>query len=195
MAQTRLLTFGATGGVPAQTPLGGTDDKMPFVLGPTVDIRILPWLSIESGVLFTRMGRRNSTSAFLYPENSVTIVNNQERAWAMEIPILAKLYLLKERRNWRPFVTAGPTIRRTELRFNYASSIFSGSSLTQLPPPLFQNTKRVDWHADPAAGVGVDFKAGRFHLDPEVRYSYWVGANNLYPVRKNQVNFLLGFRF
>jgi hypothetical protein len=92
-------------------------------------------------------------------------------------------------------VTAGPTIRRTSLRNEYNATVFSGAPITPGTTPFFLNSERVDWHADPAAGAGVDFKAGRFHLDPEVRYSYWGAGEELYPVRKNQVNFLLGFRF
>jgi hypothetical protein len=47
---------------------------------------------------------------------------------------------------------------------------------------------------DPAAGLGVDFRAGRFHLEPEARYSYW-SAGEHGRIRKNQVTLMLGFRF
>jgi len=61
----QLLTFGATGGFSTQTPLAGTGDRTPFVLGPTVNIRILSHLSLETGVLFTRMGRSTQDSIFI----------------------------------------------------------------------------------------------------------------------------------
>jgi len=113
----------------------------------------------------------------------------------VEVPILAKVYALSNRHAWRPFLTAGPTVRHTSIDSRYGSTIFSGTSLTNVPGQPFLNSTRTDWSIDPAAGIGVDARLGRFHFDPEVRYSYWRAGTNLYPVRKNQVNLLLGFRF
>jgi hypothetical protein len=124
----------------------------------------------------------------------VTLVSSTERGRALELPFLAKYHLLREHHTWRPFVTAGPTVRRTSLDASHYASILSGVSLGTVAaqPPLRTNT--VKWNVDPAVGAGVDFKTGRFHLEPEVRYSYWdAGKNSV--VRKNQVDFLLGFRF
>jgi hypothetical protein len=194
MAQTQLFTFGVKGGIPAETPLGQTANSMPFVLGPTVNVRVYSQLSIETGVLFHRLGQDANTGGFQYPANSFTLVFSSQSARAVEIPILAKFHVLGERHAWRPFVTLGPTIRRTSFDSHYSSTIFSGVSLTTASVNAGPNLNRVDWRVDPAAGVGVDFKAGRFHLDPEVRYSYW-GAGADLPVRKSQVEFLLGFRF
>lgn len=195
MAQTPLLTFGVQGGVPAQTPLGGTNDRMPFVLGPTVTFRILPRLSIETGVMFHRMGTEVNSGAFFYPENALTVYYGTQRGRALEVPILAKVHLVGEHHNWRPFLVAGPTIRRTSVETDYLSTILSGTAVMAITgQPGFSNFNRVSWNVDPAVGVGVDVKTGRFHLEPQVRYSYW-GAGTNYLVRKNQVDFLLGFRF
>jgi hypothetical protein len=68
MGQAQLFTFGVQGGVPAQTPLGKTDSQMPFVLGPTVNVRIFSRLSLETGVLFHRMGQQSNGGVFLYPK-------------------------------------------------------------------------------------------------------------------------------
>src|SRR5437764_900955 len=103
MAQTQLFTFGVKGGVPAQTPLGQTDSRMPFVLGPTVNIRIFSRLSIETGVLFHRMGQQSNTGVFFYPENAVTLVSSTDRGRALELPLLAKYHFLSEHHIWRPF--------------------------------------------------------------------------------------------
>lgn len=194
MAQTQLFTFGVKGGVPAQTPLGQTDNRMPFVLGPTMNVRIFSRLSLESGVLFHRMGQQVNTGVFQYPENAVTVVSSTERGRALELPFLAKYYLLSEHHTWRPFVDAGPTVRRTSLDASHLSSVLSGAPLTTFAAQPILNTKAVKWSVDPAFGAGIDFKAGRFHLEPEVWYSYWGSGKNS-AVRKNQVDFLLGFRF
>jgi len=194
MAQTQLFTFGVKGGVPAQIPLGQNDSRMPFVLGPTVNVRIFSRLSLETGVLFHRMGQQLNTGVFQYPENAETLVFNTERGRALELPFIAKYHFLSEHHTWRPFVAAGPSVRRTSLDARHLSSILSGASLGTFTPQPILNKKTVTWNVDPAVGAGIDFKTGSYHLDPEVRYSYWSAGKNSV-VRKNQVDFLLGFRF
>ena len=193
-AQAQLLTFGVTGGFPAQIPLDQNDSRVPFVLGPTVTVRLSSRLSFESGLWFTRMGQQFANGVFLYPENSVTLTAGTLRGHALEVPFLGKYYFFTEHHAWRPFITAGPTVRRTSLSSDYAASILSGAaSGTIAAQPAF-NTNTVQWNVDPAVGAGIDLKTGRFHLEPEVRYSYWqAGVNSA--VRKNQVDFLMGFRF
>ncbi len=191
-AQTQPFTFGVKGGVPAQTPLGDTN-RMPFTLGPTVTLRISSLVSVESGVLFQRMGQSAGTGVFLNADNTVTLAPTSQRARALEIPILAKFHLLGANQTCRPFVTVGPSIRRTSVQSAREATILSGTQLTTIasfPPP---KSNAVDWSVDPAVGAGLDIKTGRFHIEPEVRYSYW-GAGKDLPVRKNQVSFLLGFR-
>jgi hypothetical protein len=193
-AQEQRFSFGVKGGVPAQTPLGQTDSRMPFVLGPTIEFRMFSRLSLESGVMFHRFGQRISSGAFQYPDNSVTLFSITQHGRALEIPILLKSYLLSERRSWRPFVAAGPTVRRTSLNTSNFSTILSGTQLVTLPPPNVSNSDSVRWKVDPVAAAGIDCRIGRFHLAPEVRYSYWSAGKEL-PVRKSQVEFQLGFRF
>ena len=198
MAQTRLFTFGVTGGVPTETPLGQTDRTIPFVIGPTVNVRISSRLSLESGVLFHRLGQEFTNATFLYPQNSLTLISGTERGHAVELPFLARYRFLSEHRTWRPFVNAGPAVRRTSLDANQSASILSGDSYVQLGAYSYTSQLfakgTVKWNVDPVAGAGVDFKTGHFHLEPEVRYSYW-GAGKNSVVRKNQVDVLLGFRF
>ena len=192
-ASAQLLTFGVQGGVPAQTPLGRTNNKMPVVLGPTVDIHLVSGLSFSTGVLFSRTGNRSDNGVFLFPENSVTLTYGSTKSLSVEVPLLARYEFFTRRHSWRPFVTAGPSIRHTTIEENNLATVFSGSRLdVSGPQPGLRKTLR--WNVDPAAGFGVDVRTGRFHLEPQVRYSYW-GAGKNTILRKNQVNFLLGFRF
>jgi len=192
MAQTQRLTFGVKGGVPSQTPLGQIGSRIPFVLGPTLNVRIFPRLSLETGILFHSMGQQSNTGLFLYPENAVTLSSGTERATAVEAPLLAKYHFLDDRRTWRPFITAGPSVRRTSFSSRYISSVLSGAPLGAIPQLL--NSKTVKYNVDPVFGAGVNFKSGRFHFEPEVRYSYW-GAGKNSAIRKNQVDYLFGLRF
>ena len=191
-ASAQLFTFGVQGGVPAQTPLGRTDNT-PFVLGPSVNIRVFSGLSLETGVLYHRLGRGSDNFTFLYPENSVTLGFETWRGSALEVPVLARYRFLSERAAWRPFLSAGPTVRRTSITTTWANSVISGSPLGNNSAGVLK-TKTTQWNVDPTTGVGVDFRMGRIHVEPEARYSYW-GAGKTGRVRKNQVNFLLGFRF
>jgi hypothetical protein len=140
------------------------------------------------------MGHASNLGVFTFPENSITLSSTSIHGHALEIPILAKGYLRAERSTFRPFVTGGLAIHRTSLESRNGASILGGTNLLPLPSePVFQ-TESVLWKPDPSAGAGVDFKAGRFHLEPQVRYSYWAAGKNS-DIRKNQVHFLLGFRF
>lgn len=169
--------------------------NMPFVLGPSVDIRVLPSLSLETGVLYHRIGRSTDNFVSFYPENAVTLGFETSHGSALELPLLAKFRFKSERSAWRPFLTAGPTVRRTSITTDSSrsTSILSGSSLSAIGTSLFAARTTTQWNVDPTVGAGASFRTGRFHIEPEVRYSYW-GAGTTGPVRKNQVNFLLGFR-
>jgi hypothetical protein len=191
IAQSQFVSVGVKGGVPTRTPLGETGNQMPYIAGVTAEFRVLPNLSIETGLMFHRLGKRTDTGLFLYPENTTTILLTTGSGHAVEVPVLARLRFFGERHTWRPFLSVGPTFRRTSLNSSYLTGVLSGTAPT--PSPVL-NRKVKDWSVDPTVGAGVDFKAGRFHLEPEVRYSYWsAGKNSL--VRKNQASFLLGFRF
>jgi hypothetical protein len=192
--QAQLFTFGVKGGMPAQIPLQETDSRVPFVVGPTVDVRLFWRVSIETGLMFQRMGQQSTNGTYFYPENALTQVYSTQSTHALDIPILAKVRLLSQLRKWQPFVALGPTVRRTSFESSYRSTIFISTQLVTLGPQPELGLKTVNWSVDPALGAGVDFKTGRFHLEPEVRYSYWGAGTNL-PIRKNQVDFLFGLRF
>ena len=167
---------------------------MPFALGPSLNIRLMPRISLETGVTFYRLGRQENTSSFLYPENSLTLLSSFTRGRALEIPILGKFYFRGESKGWRPFITAGVAVRRSSLTSSFATSVISGNPLGPAAGASQVTRKTVFWDADPSAGAGIDFKAGRIHFEPQVRYSYWDAGNNSL-IRKNQAFFLLGIRF
>jgi Outer membrane protein beta-barrel domain len=189
-ASAQLLTFGVQGGVPRQTPLGRTD-KMPFVVGPSVDIHIIRGLSLETGFLYQRLGGGYYNFVF-GPANAITFGSATSRGSALELPFFAKYRFLNEQRRWRPFLLVGPSVRRTSIKteniqYTTASGSSGGASNAV-------NTKSTHWNVDPTVGVGIDARVGRAHIEPEVRYSYWT-AGKTDMVRKNQVNFLVGLRF
>jgi hypothetical protein len=189
-ASAQLPTFGVQGGVPAQTPLGRTD-KVPFVVGPTVDVRIVKGLSFETGFLYQRLGAGYDNFTFFGPANAITFGSDTVRGSALELPFLAKYRFLNEQRRWRPFLLAGPSVRRTSIQTSSVqTSTVSGSSGSV---GSAVNSKSTQWNVDPSIGAGVDARVGRAHIEPEVRYSYW-NAGKTEMIRKNQVNLLVGLR-
>jgi hypothetical protein len=167
---------------------------MPFTLGPTVTVGVFSGLSLESGVLFYRLGDTSDNFGVQYPENAFTFGAHQWRGRAIELPFVLKYRFLSERRTWQPFLSAGPTVRRTSINFTSLSTIFSGSQLSPFDNRPFTDEKSVKWNVDPVVGAGVSFRTGRLYVEPEVRYSYW-GAGKNSVLRKNQVHLLFGFRF
>jgi hypothetical protein len=191
IASAQLLTFGVQGGVPAQTPLGRTD-KIPFAAGPSVDVRIVKGLAFETGFLYQRLGGGYDNFTFFGPANAITFGSETSRGSALELPFFAKYRFLNEQRRWRPFLLAGPSVRRTSIKSsNVQSTTVSGTPGGTISAV---NTKSTQWTVDPSVGAGVDARVGRAHIEPEVRYSYW-NAGKTDMVRKNQVNFLVGLRF
>lgn len=160
--------------------------KLPFVLGPTLSVGFTSNISLETGVLFHRLG--STEGHFAFPSSNGTLVSGSDewKAGALELPFLLKYRFLNRSRTWRPFLSAGPTVRRTSI--DYRGFRFGDGEASLL------GSETVKWNVDPAAGVGVSFRTGRIHIEPEVRYSYW-GAGKHEVVRQNQVHFLFGLRF
>jgi hypothetical protein len=185
------LSVGFVGGAPAEPPISYSAKKLPFVLGPTLSVGFSSWLSLETGVLFHRLGSTEQHYATQVSGGTVITGMDEWKAGAIELPFLLRYRFLDESRTWRPFISAGPTIRRTHINFGGYRSTFSGNTVFN---ESIQPSETVKWNVDPAAGVGVSFRAGRVHIEPEVRYSYW-GAGKHQVVRQNQAHFLFGLRF
>jgi hypothetical protein len=187
------ISIGFTGGAPAQPPVGSSAKDMPFVIGPTLSAGIIAGLSLETGLLFHRLSATEQHYAF--PSGGAFVAGTEEwKARAIEIPLLLKYRFLSKSRTWRPFLSAGPAVRRTSIDYRGSGVTIDGDlSGTNMSAPV-RTSGTVKWNVDPAAGAGVSFRAGRVYIEPEVRYSYW-GAGKHQVVRQNQVHFIFGLRF
>lgn len=188
------FSLGVVGGAPAEPPVGRSANKMPFVLGPTLSVATFAGLSLETGVLFHRLGSTDEQYSFRLPDGAFMAGADEWKVRAIEIPLLLKYRFLSKSRTWRPFVTMGPTVRRTSINYIGLRSTLSTNPEQPNTSEPMRTSETIKWKVDPAAGAGVSFRAGRIHLEPEVRYSYW-GAGKHEVVRKNQVQFLFGLRF
>ncbi len=184
------ISVGVEAGVPAQPAITYQTSKLPFAIGPTVNIRISSAWSVDSGVLFHRLGESSQNASFLGAGGSYVFSYYNVRGRAIEVPVQLRNTLLNERRSLRPFVSAGAAVRRTSQDFNGFQSVLSGAPIAG---PLMKNTI-VKWNVDPVITAGLSFGARRMRIEPQVRYTYW-GAGKSLEVRKNQANFILGLRF
>jgi hypothetical protein len=188
------FSVGFVGGAPAQPPLGTSATKLPFVMGPILSFGSFAGLSLETGVLFHRLGATDQRYTFQSPDGATVSGTDRWEARAIEIPLLLKYHFLNKSRTWRPFLSAGPTLRRTSIDHTGFRNTLSQNPSSPTASEPMTTSETVKWNLDPAVGAGVSFRAGRVHIEPEVRYSYW-GAGKHDVVRQNQVHFLFGLRF
>ena len=158
IASAQQFSIGFTGGAPAE-PLGRSANKMPFVLGPTVSVGVFAGLSLETGVLFHRPGATDEHYSFAPFGGALVTGTDEWKASAIEIPLLLKCRFLSRSRTWRPFLSAGPTVRRTSIDYNGFRSSFSGDALNALTSEPVRTSETVKWNVDPTAGVGISFKS------------------------------------
>lgn len=186
------ISLGVVGGVPAQNALDAGNSDRSFVVGPSLTVDWTEHLSLQSGILFYRLG---TVDSYFYASVGDTFFRGPVtwKARAMEIPLLLRYHLLDRGRRWRPFIAAGPAVRRRTVEYSGLSTIPNATPATVSSG--VRPYSESQWRVYPSAGAGVSLKvAGRLELDPEVRYSYWTGTSDL-SIRRNQVHFLLGLRF
>lgn len=186
------VSFGVVGGVPVQDAIDKASGDRSFAVGPTLTVDLTDHLSLQSGVLFYRLGEVDS---YLYVSAADGFVRGPVtwKARAIEIPALLRYHLLDRGRRWRPFAAVGPAVRRRTVDYSGLSTI---PNATPFPAgSVARPYSESQWRVYPSAGAGVSVKvASRLDLEPEVRYSRWTGTNDL-NIRRNQVHFLLGLRF
>ena len=62
-----------------------------------------------------RLGATDQSYTFHSPDGAIVSGTNRWNARAIEIPLLLKYHFLNKNRTWRPFLSAGPTLRRTSI--------------------------------------------------------------------------------
>jgi hypothetical protein len=210
------VSFGIKGGVPLTDLLnagyvfagpGGsatyTSMTSPYIVGPTVEVRLPLGLAIEVDALYRHL---NYTSTFetcllcgsLAGVSGVT----KTAAGDWEFPLVVKYRLHTKR--VQPYVDIGVAVEiltnLTETGFMQSFNIYGVS-----PPmnaagsiPMELNERAV---AGFVTGAGVDVHLLFLHLSPEIRYTRWGAQQFVAPFggglssNLNQVEFLLGITF
>ncbi len=190
------LSVGVKGGLPLTdfvdaVSSGGaslTSDTKPYLIGPTVELRLPAGFGIEFDALYRRFGYNVSS-----PLTVITGVRTTGNDW--EFPLL-----LKKRLSGgliRPFVDAGVNFSKiTGLTQTVVNAVRNVTS-TDNPPEL-----KHDFSTGFVLGAGLDIHV-LLHITPEIRYTRWgsehfqgvPGPGGTVSSNQNQAEFLLGITF
>jgi Outer membrane protein beta-barrel domain len=141
-----------------------------YLVGPSVELHLPLRLSVEGDALYSPLSVADPNGQYFLPViNTTASIIKTYSSWSF--PILAKYRFHAPFA--QPYLEAGPTFRTAE---SAISRYLSKAGVT--------------------AGVGVEARAWKFHVSPEVRFVHW-GADTpgYYPSRRNQAQFLLGLSY
>jgi hypothetical protein len=192
VADAQQLRFGFKGGVTAldQTRLG-KDESKAYVVGGSIERRLFGGFAVEANLLYRRHGVTYGFPVSLVdvPDAFVTI---RSRANILEAPVMGKYYFRRES-VVQPFALTGYSFRKGFVEAaNTYSTVWSGVNL--LSPATSSYSTQLDVGA--VWGGGVQWKAGRFSVAPELRFTRWGSSDPRQPLtRANQLDLLFGIRF
>jgi hypothetical protein len=189
------VQVGVKGAVPVldTTPDYGGESK-PYLVGPSVEVRLPKGFAIEVDALYQRVGQtRTAQFGGISAGPSNGFINgvyfNRMRGNSWQFPILGKWYFRERSSAWQPFVSLGPSIRRVAYTYDTAEAFAGLNGLTN-----FQTHAEHagNWSVGGTAGAGARFNKGRFAITPEFRYTRWA-QNNGSVLSRNAAAFFLGF--
>jgi opacity protein-like surface antigen len=181
---------GIKGGVPltdfystvSSSNFGFNSNTKRYVVGPSVELQLPFGLGVEFDALYRRVNYGGSALA----TGTSTIVNATANAW--EFPLLAKYRFAMPVA--QPFVDAGIAWDRL------------GGLSQSVRNALGLRTNDVSGSTTKGfvMGAGLEIKAPRVHIVPEVRYTRWGSSKFVDPLslvrnNRNQAEVLLGITF
>jgi len=206
MTNAQLLSFGVKGGIPATDAVpappssAGLLDTGRLTVGPTLEIHLFRGFSVEFDALY-RGYRLYQNFAFQTIPQGVTFVpaiatissSFQQNAKVWDFPMLLK-YRFGTRPS-RPFVDAGylGSHRSTDETSSFQCLASADACTAAFPFVIFRSPRTFSTSAyrnGGTAGVGLEYKLGKFKIAPEVRYSRFE-----HPSVDNQATVLIGVTF
>ena len=139
VASAQLVSIGVLGGVPFLDTNQGGDESRPYIVGPSVEIRLPAGFAIEVDALYQRIG---STSGFNFssigaglnvvPATSFYI--NRQRGNDWEFPFLGKYHFRPRTAGWQPFLSTGWALRTVSFHQDISETVIdaNGNSHFQL---------------------------------------------------------------
>ncbi|MEO5923677.1 MAG: outer membrane beta-barrel protein [Bryobacteraceae bacterium] len=163
-----------------------------YLVGPSIQFNLPARFAIEVDALYKRLGYQYDQSL----PNGTVYAKTVANSW--EFPALVKFTILPGPIS--PFVGAGGALRHVSGIKQLRRTVNAGlATINQELDSAPEFNKRNDVGAVFAAGI--QFKAGRVRITPELRYTHWGSENFRDPINsllrtnRNQGDFLLGFSF
>jgi hypothetical protein len=120
----------------------------------------------------------------------VSQLTTRQRANSWEFPVLGKYYFRRRESGWQPFIATGWSFRTAGEHQTLAQVI---TDSTGVHTSIFHDSFRSDLGVGATFATGIQVRAGRFAITPQVRYTRWGTSENSF--RKNEAGFVLGVRF
>jgi hypothetical protein len=182
----QVVSFGVKAGVPVTDALpynfdGFHLDTGRWTVGPTAEFHLPARISIEIDGLYR--GYRTISSFPVGIAGSPYLIESHNDVKAWDFPLLLKYRILGG--PTRPFVDAGYQLTHESSDVTTTCVSTGGVCNLLLVHPTQSSLNRTG----PAAGGGIEFKAGKIRLAPEVRYVH------LNKPGTNQVTILFGVTF
>jgi len=197
VASAQLVSIGVKGGVPFLDTNQGGDESRPYIVGPSVEIRLPAGFAIEVDALYRRLGNTSefnfsSIGAGLNVVPPTSFYINRQRGNDWEFPFLGKYYFRPRTAPWQPFLSTGWALRTVGFHEDISETVIDASGNSHLNS--FQYHFRSNVGVGAVVAAGVRFHVGRIAVTPELRYTYW-GGTAQFDVRRNEAAGLLGISF
>ena len=170
------------------------EDRVLF--GLMGEAHLVRHLSLEANVLYKPKLDYTSHYVSGYFPFPVLQTTDDLRAHSWQVPILLKLHPIAQH-DKSLFIAGGVSSR------NVAGIEHVFGTVTGGIPPLAANGPAFDmrtadgvmvnhWTFGPVIAAGVDFRAGKFHFQPELRYTRWNASPFSYITKQDNVQALIG---
>ena len=175
------VSVGVLGGVPlvdqTQTysnPLDH-DESRPYIIGPSVEVRLPAGFAIEADGLYQRVGstfgfQLQNSATFISTGSGITPVNllttastNRARANLWEFPLLGKYYFRRDS-TWQPFVGTGFAFRTAGFHEAGTETLLNSDGVTSLLGP--RATSDPTWRLEPPLPRAFDTGWDASHFSP-----------------------------
>ena len=158
--------------------------------GPTVEFHLPLRLSLEVDALY-RSNRATRISPVSFGSTTPFLLSSSQKTKAWDFPLLLKYRLLNG--PMRPFLSAGFAFNR-ESTDSLVWPTCLGAPGSCIPPDTNLVLRGASFHntmnrRGPVAAAGIDFKARRVIISPELRFIHLTHPNT------NQVTIMVGFAF
>jgi hypothetical protein len=191
----QTVSIGVKGGIQFVDQTQPESESRPYLVGPSVEVRLPANFAVEADALYQRIG--NSSNFYFIPPGtfvsppSIVSYTSRIRGNSWEFPVLAKYYFRPRSAGWQPFIATGWSMRTIGFENDINQTVVNASGAAQQVSA--HNHYRSGLDIGAAFAAGVRLRAGRFAVVPEFRYVRWSSHNSLN--RHNEASFLLGLSF